>query len=332
MLIIFVALFVFRGCGPQPAPPKSPTHTVQSDVPAPAFNADSCFSFVKTQVDFGPRIPNSRAHESCGNWMVEKLRQYGAKIIEQKGTARTWERKEIPLRNIIAEFNPSASKRILLAAHWDTRPYADKDSSQNMQKKPIDGANDGGSGVGVLIELARMIHSNPLEIGIDMLFFDAEDMGKPEWEKDEESDIYTWCLGSQYWVKNPHKAGYQPMYGILLDMVGAADARFNKEGVSMNSAPDVVNMVWKKAQKIGYGEYFQDQETGEIIDDHVFLNIAGYRTIDIIDMRPSTLTMGFGGFQFGSFHHTHKDNINVIDRKTLKAVGQTLSQVIYNVK
>jgi hypothetical protein len=336
LLVLFAGLFVLKGLlpsGGNGGKAKPNDQPKVEAVKAPEFSADSAYAYVAKQVAFGPRVPNSKAHKECGDWLVSKFKSFGADVLEQTGTVKAYDGTQLPLRNIIAQINPEAKKRIMLAAHWDTRPFADKDSVESRWKKPIDGANDGASGVAVLLELARMFQATPLQgIGVDLVLWDVEDYGQPEFDKTENDQSYlTWCLGSQYWADHKHKDGYQAQFGILLDMVGAKDARFNKEGVSMQVGADIVNSLWKIGQQQGYGGYFQDQTTGEIVDDHLFMNQAGVRTIDIIDMRPSTKAMGFGGYEFGSFHHTHNDNLENIDSATLKAVGQTVAQLLYNV-
>jgi len=337
LLIAFGALLVLRSCDFGSVPPEKPgpkpDQTKQIKVNVPNFNSDSAMYFLTKQVEFGPRVPNTAAHKKCGDWLVSKFRQYTSNVIEQETVVIAWDGTPLKMRNIIAEINPDARKRIIIAAHWDTRPYADKDSDVSKQKKPIDGANDGASGVAVLMELARMIQASPIPVGIDLILFDAEDYGRPEYDsKETENDYLFWCLGSQYWSKNFHRPGYQASYGILLDMVGGKNARFNREGISMQVAPDVVDKVWNTAAQLGYGELFQEPQTGEIIDDHLFMNQAGIRTIDIIDMRPSTRSMGFGGYEFGATHHTHEDNLSNIDPATLQAVGHTLAHVLYHIE
>lgn len=313
---------------PPLTPPKEVTPAAQ--VVVPKFQSDSAYSYIQRQVDFGPRVPGSAAHEACGDWMVAQLKSYGANVIEQKGTVIAFDGKSLPLRNIIAEFNPSSRKRIALAAHWDTRPFGDKDPNENLWNKPIDGANDGGSGVGVLLEIARLMAAESPRVGVDLIFFDVEDYGRPEFSTtSDENDALTWCLGSQYWLRVPHKTNYTAQAGILLDMVGAKDAEFNKEGKSMEMAIGTVARVWSIAESLGYGGYFQDRTSQEIVDDHQFMNFAGVPTIDIIDMRQNVQAMGLSGYNFGSFHHTHNDNMDVIDKKTLEAVGTTVSHFVY---
>ena len=208
---------------------------------------------------------------------------------------------------------------MVLAAHWDSRHVADYDPDASRQNEPILGADDGGSGVGILMEIARAIQKNPIDLGVDIVLFDAEDYGESQGE-----DITTWCLGSQHWSRNPHVAGYRADFGILLDMVGSKGARFTKEEVSRTFAPQVLDKVWKLSQNMGYGNYFVNDNTRQLVDDHLFVNqIARIPMIDIIN-RPVDTETGFG-----HYWHTHADDMSVIDKQTLRAVGQTLLAVIY---
>ncbi len=296
--------------------------------PTPKFDADSAFEYIKKQVDFGPRVPNTKEHNLCGEWLEKKLVHYGFDVLLQKGKVTAFNGAKLNITNIIGRYNTSSKERIMLCAHWDTRPFADRDSIKiNL---PIEGANDGASGVGVLLEIARNISlSNPF-IGVDIIFFDAEDYGAPSMSGqffDLNSMNDTWCLGSQYFCKNPIIENYQPKFGILLDMVGAENATFPKEGISRQFAHHFLNKVWKKAQELGYGNYFINRLAPPITDDHTYINQL-YRipTIDIIHYAPRTTN---GRFDFGKFHHTHMDNIDNIHKPTLDAVGQTVLHVIY---
>jgi hypothetical protein len=292
-------------------------------VPAPVFNADSAYEFISAQVKFGPRVPNTAAHVTCGDYLINSFKRSGAKVTVQSFEAKAYDGKKLQLRNIMASYNPEISKRIILAAHWDTRPFADQDPDKTFYNKPIDGANDGGSGVGVLLEFARAMNtfkSTPA-VGVDLILFDGEDYGAPE--EFEGTKANTYCLGSQYWVKNSHSNGY---YGILLDMVGAKDATFAMEGLSLQYAGSIVQNVWQTANMLGYSKYFIYRETGPITDDHAYVNEqAKIPMIDIIEFKG-------GDNYFGSYWHTHNDNMSVIDKNTLKAVGQTLLEVVYNEK
>ena len=295
----------------------------------PSFNSDSAYYFIEKQVSFGPRVPNTDPHKACGAYLVERLTASGATVIEQNFTEQAYDGTRLQLKNIIASYNLKARKRVLLAAHWDTRPFADKDSEDRYE--PIDGANDGGSGVGILLEVARTLHVNEKpDVGIDIILFDGEDYG----EHEDVSEIprknglvqIWWCLGSQYWAKNPHTPKYSAYYGILLDMVGAKDATFFKEGGSMQFAPKVVKKVWATARSLGYSNYFVNTNSPGIMDDHIFVNRdAKIPMIDIVEYDPQSPSYYFGGY-----HHTKKDNMDIIDKQTLQAVGETVLYTIYN--
>jgi glutaminyl-peptide cyclotransferase len=290
-------------------------------VTIPPFDKDSAFAFVKHQVGFGPRVPGSEAHRQCGDWLVAQLKSHGATVTEQRFPAKFYTGGAYEGRNIIGAFNPEHKNRILLAAHWDTRFIADEDPDAARRKDPILGADDGGSGVGVLLEVARQIAAHPLDLGVDILFLDAEDQGDNDDEKGD-AIINTWCMGAQYWAKNPHVQGYRANYGILLDMVGAHGARFTKEAVSRTFANRTLDKVWALAANLGYGNYFVDVNTSGITDDHYFINeIAKIPMIDIIN-RPENE-------RFGKHWHTHGDDMSVIDPNTLKAVGKVVQNVIY---
>lgn len=321
--IFFLFLLLEIGCKSEPKPPPAPAPSPTVEVPK--FDRDSAFSFVEKQVAFGPRLPNTSGHVACKDWLVGEFKKYGLQVTEQPFKATAYTGTILNSYNIIAQYNPSASKRIMLAAHWDTRHIADSDLSTERKDEPILGADDGGSGVGVLLEVARQLQAAPAEnIGVDFVLFDAEDHGD---DASEESKPETWCLGSQYWSKNLVPAGYQPKYGILLDMVGARNTKFPKEGVSMNFAPQVMNKVWAIGQELGYGRFFVNEQTGGgVTDDHYFVNtIAKIPMIDIIGMPKPPGTNN----SFGRHWHTHDDNMEVIDIRTLRAVGQTLLEVIY---
>ena len=296
----------------------------QELIQAPAFSADSAYAFIEQQVTFGPRVPNSEAHLATADFLVNKLESYGAQVQRQKFEAEAFDGTALQLQNIIASFNPEQRKRILLAAHWDTRPFADKDSERSQE--PIDGANDGGSGVGVLLEIARLMQQQAPEVGVDIILFDGEDYGEPEgYDKSSESSNQVWwCLGSQHWSENKHQKNYMAYYGILLDMVGAKNAKFYREGVSMRAAPSVVKKVWGQAHELGHGRYFVYEDSPEIVDDHIYVNYnAKIPMIDIVEYAPGT------DAYFADYHHTHEDNMDIISKETLQAVGETVVNVIY---
>lgn len=321
---ILPLLWVWTACGtgePPEVPARedstvNPTYTKVS----PDFNQDSAFSYVERQCQFGPRNPGSPGHAACANWMLQKLKQYcpNAKILSYEVT--TFDGKKFTAQNILASFLPEKKRRILLAAHWDSRPFADQ--GQTDQDKPIEAANDGGSGVGVLIEIARQLQLKQPDIGVDILLFDMEDYGQPQNSKfPEMADSY--CLGSQAWAKNPHVAGYSPYMGILLDMVGAPGAKFAQEGTSLNQAPHTVQKIWETANKLGYPNFIYYQKD-PIIDDHYYVNkYLKIPMADIIEYDPS---MPAG---FSKTWHTHGDVLSNISKETLKSVGQTVMEIIY---
>lgn len=293
------------------------------EVSVPVFNEDSAFAFVEQQVAFGPRVSGSAANLKCARWLHNKLLTYTPDVITQEAVVRLYNGKSVTARNIIASFNSHSVVRILLCSHWDSRPYADYDPDSTRHRTPIDGANDGASGVGVLLETARILKLNKVDIGVDIVLFDAEDYGAPQDNQNKVSED-DWGLGSQYWSRNPHKPGYKARFGILLDMVGVPGAFFTKEGISMQYAPDVVSKVWDAARRSGYGMYFSDQQTHPITDDHYYINkLSGIPTIDIIHYDNNSPTGFYKNW------HTSADNLENIDRKALKAVGQTLLTVIF---
>ncbi len=315
IFIIAIVLF-FTHCKSEPKviPPPPVKNVV-----VPKFEKDSAYQYIARQVAFGPRVPNTKAHQAAKKYLANTLRSFGAKVIEQDFVATAYTGTKLNSTNIIASYNPDHPRRVVLAAHWDSRHVADYDPDVSRQNEPILGADDGGSGVGVLMEIARTIQKNPINLGIDIVLFDAEDYGESKGQ-----DIKTWCLGSQHWSHNPHIKGYGADFGILLDMVGSKGARFTKEEVSRAYAPQILDKVWKLSQNMGYGNYFVNDQTRQLVDDHLFVNqIARIPMIDIIN-RPADTETGFG-----HYWHTHADDMSVIDKQTLRAVGQTLLAVIY---
>lgn len=292
---------------------------------SPAFDSDSAYSYVAKQVDFGFRIPNSKEHQLCGDYLVDKLKQFGAEVQEQKMVVTTFDGTKLNARNIIGSYGLDKSDRILLFAHWDTRPFADNDPHSSNRSTPVLGANDGASGVGVLLEIARNIQTKSPDLGIDIIFFDAEDYGPGESHDAPDGDW--WCLGSQYWAKNPHKVGYTARFGILLDMVGAPNAKFHKEVFSTRYAGDVVGKIWGTASQLGYGSFFPNKMGGAITDDHIPVNeILKIPSVDIIQYDTTTNS------SFGAYWHTVNDDMSAISKETLKAVGQTVMEVVYKEK
>ena len=295
----------------------------------PDFNADSAYAFTQAQCDFGPRDMNSKGHEECGAWIVAKFKGYGCKVTTQEADRKGYDGTTLKSTNIMAQYNPGATTRILLCAHWDSRPWADNDPDSANWHKPILAANDAASGVAVMLEIARLLQKNalPSGFGVDFVCFDAEDWGTPQWEANQDASGDSWALGAQHFAANLPQ-GYEARYGILLDMVGGMNAKFYKEGISNQYAPEIVKKVWRAARQAGFGSYFPRQEGGMITDDHIPLNQkAGIPTIDIIPYYPDCQQSSFG-----PTWHTLADNMDNIDRNTLKAVGQTVIQVLFTEK
>ncbi len=292
----------------------------------PDFNADSAYIYLQEQCDFGPRTMNSTAHDKCEKWIIQKFEQYGCKVTTQKATLNGYDGTPLRSTNIMASYNPKATTRIMFCAHWDCRPWADNDPDSTNWHKPIVAANDAASGVGVMIELARILKGSGLELGVDFICFDAEDYGTPQWFEGEDPGD-TWALGAQYFANNLPE-GYAPRYGILLDMVGGVGAKFYREGMSMQYAPAIVKKVWNAARQVGYGSYFPKADGGMITDDHIPVNqTANIPCIDVIPYYPDCAQSSFG-----PTWHTIADNMDNIDKNTLKAVGQTMVQVLFTEK
>ena len=328
-LLILGVLIAFVSCDNGNKPAQTPQTTNKKNVVVPAFDGNSAYDFVKKQCDFGPRVPGSDAHQQCAEWFVETLNGYADTVYIQDFKARVYDGKVLDGKNIIAAFNPDAKKRIIIAAHWDSRPFADNDPNDENWKTPIDGANDGASGCGVMMEMARVMKDNRLDntLGVDLIFFDMEDYGAPKWADESLHNDLSWGLGSQYWSKKQHIDGYKAYYGILLDMVGASNPRFPKEYYSQSNAAWVLNNVWRTARSMGYDEAFTNELGDPINDDHIYMiHYAGIPTIDIIDLNGDEDRTSC----FFPYWHTVKDNIEQIDVKTLQMVGNVMMKVVYN--
>jgi len=316
---IFCFLFLAIGCAP------AHKELVDSIIlhPAPEFNADSAYTHIARQVGFGPRIPGLDSHARCGDYLVERLRSYGAEVIEQRDSVTVAYGKRLPVRNIIASFSPEKEDRILLFAHWDSRPMADMDNDRHFE--PIEAAHDGASGVGVLLEIARLLVQEQPLTGVDIILFDTEDQGKTWEDGDDFNTEFFYSMGTRLWADNPHREGYTARFGIMLDMVGAADARFALEGHSMRFASDRMHHVWAVAHRLGHAKRFPFNLTQELMHDHYHVStLAGIPSIAIMHHDNTTKT------GFGTYWHRHDDNLSSIDSQTLGAVGQTVVQVLYN--
>lgn len=319
VICVFACLLV--ACRQEQHAGQNTDQQVAVTVNVPSFNADSAFRFVEQQVEFGPRTPNSEAHKKCADFLASTLKRYCDTVIIQSFTTKAFDNKMLQAQNIIGSFNPSMGNRIFLSAHWDTRPFADQDSVD--KDKPIDGANDGSSGVGILLEVARQLSLTHPQLGVDVILFDVEDYGQPD-GSDFPPMEDSYCLGSQYWTQHLHVPGYTARFGVNLDMVGAANATFTQEGTSRQYASEVVDLIWKTASETGASQYFVFDQTNPIIDDHYYVNrMAQIKCADIIHYDYGTRS------HFWKHWHTHGDSIDKIDKNTLRATGQTLLEVLF---
>ena len=300
-----------------------------SQVPVgPSFVADSAFAYCEAQCEFGPRTMNSKAHDDCEKWIVNKFKQFGCEVTVQKADLNGYDGTVLHSTNIIAANKPEQTERVMLCAHWDSRPWADNDPDSANWHKPVMAADDGASGVAVMLEIARLLQqADSLKVGIDFICFDAEDWGVPQWDTSTYNSE-SWALGAQYWSDNLHKAGYKARYGILLDMVGGQGAHFYQEGMSKQYAQNIVDKVWAAAKVIGFGSYFHKKKKKKITDDHIPVNEkARIQCIDIIPFYPNCEQSNFG-----PTWHTVNDDMQHIDKNTLQAVGQTVIQVLFSEK
>lgn len=322
LLFAAAALLLFAACKPDAGGnDKDPRDSIPVVVSVtPTFEADSAYRQIERQIAFGPRVPNTPAHDNCAQWLKQQFEAYGCTVQIQEADIKAWDGSVFKVKNIIASSQPGKNPRVLVTSHWDSRPMADKDKDKAKQNDPVPAANDGASGVGIALELARIIQGKPPVVGVDFILWDAEDYGNYEIED-------SWCLGSQYWAKHKHDPAYFPRYGINLDMVGAKDALFFYEGHTLRQARGYADRIWTTASILGYGKYFSPlMEENGVIDDHYFVMTGtGIPMVEIIDRDPET----------GSFcpaWHTTSDDMSGIDRNTLKAVGHTLAEVIYKEK
>ncbi|MEG1574993.1 MAG: M28 family peptidase [Bacteroidales bacterium] len=316
--ILVLLFFTFVSCKGKPVAAEA-----KNIIEAPDFNSDSAYFYTEKQLQFGYRIPNTKEHKAAADFLGGELARYGADTVMQRGWVTAYDGTKLDIVNIIGSFSPKKERRVLLFAHWDSRPYADNDPDSANHRKPIAGADDGAASVAVLLEIARQIGIKSPSVGVDIIFFDAEDYGTPYFYEGGDGED-TWALGTQYWCDRPHIQGYRAEYGILLDMVSGQGSRFYQEQVSMHYASGVVRKIWDEAHRLGYGAYFPKEKGGAVTDDHLYVNRMGVPSADIIAYDQSSDT------GFPSYWHTLRDDIRNIDRNTMKAVGQTVLSVIYN--
>ena len=322
-VIVLSILLAALSCGDRKA--SSTTAAKKSTIPE--FCADSAYNYIKQQTDFGPRVPNTKAHDECAGWLAAKLTSFGATVYLQDFQAESFDKTVLNGTNIIGRINPDSPVRIIICSHWDSRPWADNDPDPANWTKPVDAANDGASGVGVILEIARQLQKKAPEIGVDCIFLDAEDWGPGPDFQGLHLETF-WGLGTQYWAKEKLKSSYKARYAILLDMVGGKGAQFSRELYSVMYGKQVVDKVWNTAASLGYSSLFKPVDGFYITDDHYFINtMARIPAIDIVPCLPNCESSSFG-----PTWHTTMDNIDNIDKNVLEAVGKTLLTVIYNEK
>lgn len=297
--------------------------------PAPLFCADSAMQYVREQCAFGPRTPMSAAHDTCCQWIAAEFRRHGADVAFQHIEVVGYDSTVMRGTNIMASINPEQTDRVLITAHYDSRMWADNDDDAAHHRSPVMAANDGASGVAVMLEMARAIGSMPLDFGVDFVCFDLEDQGIPRWaekDNDEPADPYGyWCMGSRQWAEQAFNGGYRARYAVNLDMVGGRGAKFAMETYSLQFARPVVQMIWHIAHQLGFGDYFDLDEGGAVMDDHV--SIYQYTHIPSLDIVPH---VSGSRSSFGETWHTLKDTPDNIDPAVMNAVGQVMLQTLYN--
>ncbi len=307
--LLGVILFSCEDDKPKNIEVKTKSYTV------PVFNQDSAYAYIAKQVSFGPRVPGTAAHGQCADWLQNKLKKIGLESRIETFSAKRFDGVDLEGKNVVGVLNPKAKERVFVCAHWDSRFQSDYDTVDKTS--PVMGADDGASGVGVAIEIARTLANEPgFNMGLDIIFFDAEDQGQ------NDGDVNSWGIGAQKW-SNRNKGSYRPKYGILLDMVGAEGARFYQEKYSVQTAPNVVYKIWRTAENLGYGNLFIKQEGRGVVDDHYFINRnTGWPVVDIIH------TNNEPGTGFGKHWHTQHDDMDVIDKNILKAVGRVVVKTL----
>ena len=317
-LILSVALWSVA-CDQKPVPDIKPKESPQnrSITTIPRFDGKSAFGYLKAQTAFGPRNPGSSSHERCKDYLNQELLRFAHAVNLQRFPHTGYRGEPYTMTNIIASFNLQATQRIMLCAHWDTRPEADMESDPAKRRLPILGANDGASGVAVLLELARLFKQTPPPVGVDIVLFDGEDFGR-------SGDLESYFLGSRYFAKTK-PATFNPRFALLLDLVGDKNLLLLKEGYSVQFAPEIVRLVWETARELGVSE-FSDSIGGMIDDDHLPLNSAGIPTVDIIDLE---LVGGRAANPERNYWHTHRDTPDRCSPESLEAVGKVLTHLLY---
>ena len=320
IISVLVITVLFFACGETKKTPVKPLYDLTANKKVPEFSAENAYKYIEEQVAFGPRNPNSQGAKMALEYFKNFFSENCDKLELQNFQYTGYEGEKLDLTNIIAKYKPEAKRRIILCAHWDTRPMADQDKDESKKDKPILGANDGGSGTGVLMEIAALLKNNPVDYGVDIILFDGEDYGKA-------SDLSNFCIGSKYFSATKD-ISYQPVFAILLDLIGDKEAKYPMDLESLNKAPEVVRMVWGIAKTIG-SDRFKDITGDGIYDDHVPLNQAGIKAINIID---ADIVGADSDVERRNYWHTHNDDMRNIDKEALQQVGNVLVKLLYSLK
>lgn len=297
------------GCGGSEAADQTPA--TQAPV-STEFDGAKAMEYVNTQLAYGARVPGTAAHRAMGDWLVTELRKRADTVIVQTWTHTTADGRRLPMRNVLARFAPAASRRVLYLAHWDSRPVSEKATDPARRALPVPGANDGASGVAILLGVADALKERPAAVGVDLLFVDGEDWG----DFDTNTDV---LIGSRWFATHLPSPGYMPEFGVLFDMVGHVGARFQYESHSLRAAPDVVQRVWGTAARLGHAASFPNREYGAITDDHVPLIEVGMKVIDVIDLNYA-------------WHHTPEDTADKLAQATLQMVGDVAITVLRDLR
>lgn len=268
----------------------------------PAFDGETALARVRTQLAFGMRIPNTPAHVATGDWILAELRKSADTVVVQAFTHVTDKGDTLHLRNFIARFRLADRRRVLYLTHWDSRPVAEGAADSALRALPTPGANDGASGVALLLGIAEALKAAAPAMGVDLLFVDGEDYGS------FDAPAHDVLLGSRHFATQPPDSGYAPMFGVLFDMIGDADLQIYQEGNSLQRAPEVVSRVWEKARELGLQGVFIPESKWTVTDDHIPLLDAGMRVIDVIDLDYP-------------YHHTPADTPDKVSAESLRKVG-----------
>jgi hypothetical protein len=304
-LLLLVGAAALALCGCRESPGVTPTT---------AFSGAAAYGHVKTQLDFGARVPGTEAHRRAGDWIVAQMRPLADTVAVQSWSHVTAAGDTLPLRNVLARFRPDAAERVLYVTHWDSRPRSDEAADERQRQLPVPGANDGASGVALFVALGAALKAAPPAVGVDLLFVDGEDYG----DFGANQDV---LIGSTYFADHLPTPDYAPLYGVLWDMIGDRDLRIPQEMNSVRAAPEVVQRVWATADELGYGGVFVP-ETGEAVtDDHLPLIKKGLRVIDVIDLDYKSAT----GV---SHHHTPNDTLDKVSAESLQIVGDVALRLV----